>query len=111
MFTTITPTVISLMVFLAVFGLVAVMMFVFRDNTPRTATRLDMLVGKRRRDDEQTDILRNAAFEGDRKSFLDMLTPRFFNPRKMFEQVGFEVVGVSDAQASKMPRLIMRKAF
>lgn len=38
------------------------------------------------------------------------LTMAFVGTRKMFEQVGFEVVGVSDAQASKMPRLIMRKA-
>jgi tight adherence protein B len=80
------PTVISLMVFLAVFGLVAVMMFVFRAEPPRTATRLDLLVGKRRRDDEQADILRNAAFEGDKKSFLEMLTPKFFSPGKMFQQ-------------------------
>lgn len=39
------------------------------------------------------------------------LTMAFVGTRKMFEQVGFEIVGVSDAQASKMPRLIMRKAF
>ena len=39
------------------------------------------------------------------------LTMAFVGTRKMFEQVGFEVVGVSDAQASRMPRLIMRKVF
>ena len=37
------------------------------------------------------------------------LTMAFVGTRKMFEQAGFEVVGVSDAQASRMPRLIMRK--
>jgi tight adherence protein B len=86
MFDSLNPTVISLMVFLAVFGLVAVMMFVFKGETPRAATRLDMLVGKRRRDDERADILRNAAFEGDKKSLLEYLTPKFFSPQKLFQQ-------------------------
>lgn len=39
------------------------------------------------------------------------LTMAFVGTRKMFEQVGFEVIGVSDAQASRMPRLIMRKVL
>ena len=33
----------------------------------------------------------------------------FVGTRKMFEAVGFEVVGQTDAVASKMPRLIMRR--
>jgi len=37
------------------------------------------------------------------------LTMAFVGTRKMFEGAGFEVVGVSDAVASRMPRLIMRK--
>ncbi|UTT39329.1 GNAT family N-acetyltransferase [Glutamicibacter mishrai] len=37
------------------------------------------------------------------------LTMAFVGTRKMFEEAGFEVVGVSDAVASRMPRLIMRK--
>src|SRR5687768_891251 len=80
-----TTTVISLLVFLAVSGIVGVLAFVLRDSNPRTATRLDLLVGKRRRDDDQTAILR-AGFENDKKSLLEMLTPKFFSPRKMFEQ-------------------------
>src|SRR5262245_76326 len=80
------PMVISAMAFLAVFGLVGLLAFMLRDSTPRTATRLDMLVGKRRRDDDQADILKQAAFENDRKSILDFLTPKFLSPRKMFEQ-------------------------
>lgn len=39
------------------------------------------------------------------------LTMAFVGTRTMFEEVGFEVVGVSDAVASRMPRLIMRKMF
>lgn len=37
------------------------------------------------------------------------LTMAFVGTRKMFQRVGFEVVGVTDAVASKMPRLVMRK--
>lgn len=39
------------------------------------------------------------------------LTMAFVGTRKMFEEAGFEVVGVSDAVASRMPRLIMRKTL
>ena len=37
------------------------------------------------------------------------LTMAFVGTRSMFEKVGFEVVGQTDAVASKMPRLIMRR--
>jgi len=80
------PTVISMMVFLGVSGVIGLLAFVLRDSTQRTATRLDLLVGKRRRDDEGADILRQAAFENDKKSFLDWLTPKFLSPKKMFQQ-------------------------
>lgn len=37
------------------------------------------------------------------------LTMAFVGTRSMFEKVGFEVVGTTDAVASKMPRLVMRR--
>jgi GNAT superfamily N-acetyltransferase len=37
------------------------------------------------------------------------LTMAFVGTRAMFEKVGFEVVGRTDAVASKMPRLVMRR--
>jgi tight adherence protein B len=86
MFDNLNPTVISMMAFLAVSGIVGLLAFVFRDTTPRTATRLDLLVGKRRRDEDQADILKDASFENDKKSFLGLLTPNFLSPKKMFEQ-------------------------
>jgi len=82
-----TPLLISAMVFLAVAALVGVLSFVFRDNTPQTATRLDLLVGKRSREAEKTqDILRKQAFEGDKKNLLEAITPRFLTLEKLFEQ-------------------------
>ena len=78
---------LGMVAFVGVAALVGVLAFVFRDNTPQAATRLDMLVGKRRReDDEKADILRKSAFEGDKKNFLEAITPKFLSPQKMFEQ-------------------------
>ena len=39
------------------------------------------------------------------------LTMAFVGTRSMFERAGFEVVGMTDAVASKMPRLIMRRTL
>src|SRR6266487_556594 len=80
------PTVVSMMVFLGVSGVIGLLAFVFRDTTARTATRLDLLVGKRRREEGGPDILRQTAFENDKKSLLEWLTPKLFSPKKVFEQ-------------------------
>src|SRR5262245_51256798 len=83
----ISVTVISMLVFLAVSGLVGLLAVVFREQGPQTATRLDLLVGKRTRQDTQAaDILRKTAFEADKQSFLETLTPKFLSPQKLFEQ-------------------------
>lgn len=37
------------------------------------------------------------------------LTMAFVGTRAMFEKVGFEVIGRTDAMASKLPRLVMRR--
>src|SRR5690349_11376029 len=82
-----TPLLISAMVFLTVAALVGVLSFVLRDNTPQAASRLDLLVGKRSREDDKTqDILRKQAFEGDKKNLLEAITPKFLSPEKLFEQ-------------------------
>ncbi|WP_262982982.1 hypothetical protein [Glutamicibacter arilaitensis] len=39
------------------------------------------------------------------------LTMAFAGTRKPFEQPGFEVIAVSDAQASRLPRLIMSRVL
>jgi tight adherence protein B len=83
----ISPTLISMLVFLGVSGLIGLLAFVFRDQGPQTATRLDLLVGKRSRQDAQAaDILRKTAFENDKKSLLEVLTPKFLSPQRLFEQ-------------------------
>ena len=58
--------IVCMLVFVAVSTLIGVLAFVFREGPPKTATRLDLLIGKRRREDgEKADILRKSAFEGD----------------------------------------------
>jgi tight adherence protein B len=74
------------MAFVLVSALVGLVASAFRDSTPKTINRLETLIGKRRRDDERADILRATAFENDRKSLLEALTPKFLSPRKLFEQ-------------------------
>jgi tight adherence protein B len=82
-----TTIIVSMLVFLAVSTVIGLLAFVFREGPPKTATRLDMLIGKRRREDDQaTDILRKTAFEGDKKSLLEMVTPKFVSLGKLFEQ-------------------------
>jgi tight adherence protein B len=78
--------IIPALAFVAVSALVGLLAFVFRDSAPKTVDRLETLIGKRRRDDERADILRATAFENDKKSFMELLTPKFLSPRKVFEQ-------------------------
>ena len=82
-----TPMIIYALVFLGVASLIGLLAFVFRDQSPQTATRLDLLVGKRRRGETLgPDILRKSAFDNDKKSLLETLTPKFLTPKKLFEQ-------------------------
>jgi tight adherence protein B len=76
-----------MLVFLGVTAVIGLLAFVFRDQGPQTATRLDLLIGKRSRQEQQaTDILRKTAFENDKKSLLEAITPKFLSPQKLFEQ-------------------------
>jgi tight adherence protein B len=111
-----TPTVISVIAFLVVTALVGLLAFVFRDTSPKTATRLELLVGKRRReDDEKADILRKAAFEGDRKTFIEFFMPKFLSLRKLFEQADCHIspqtlfgIGILLACAAATVSLLLR---
>jgi tight adherence protein B len=79
--------IIPAMVFVGVAAAVGLLAFVFREQGPQTVTRLELLVGKRSRTEQQSnDILRKSAFEGDKKSLLEAITPKFLSPQKLFEQ-------------------------
>jgi tight adherence protein B len=82
-----TPIIISALVFIGVSCLIGLLAFVFRDQGPQTATRLDLLIGKRSRQDAQAaDILRRSAFEGDKKSFFEAIMPKMISLERYFEQ-------------------------
>jgi tight adherence protein B len=78
--------IIPAMAFVVVTALVGLLASVFRESNTKTVNRLETLIGKRRRGDERADILRATAFENDKKSLLELLTPKFLSPQKMFEQ-------------------------
>src|SRR5947209_13008554 len=82
-----TPLIISVMAFLAVSALGGLVAFVMRDySQPNTSNRLDSLVGKRRREDPGQEILRKRAFESDKKSFPEAITPDLPSLQKTFIQ-------------------------
>ncbi|HEV3260020.1 MAG TPA: type II secretion system F family protein [Gemmataceae bacterium] len=73
--------------FVAVVAIVGLLAFVFRDSgTSKTATRLDILVGKRRHDSSHDLLLRKSAFDGDAKTVLEMIAAKIPNLQKFFEQ-------------------------
>jgi len=82
-----TPLIISLMAFAAVAALIGVLAFVLGDQRSATVSeRLDTLTGKRRKEDEAGSILRKSAFERDKQSLLDALTPNLPSMQKLFTQ-------------------------
>jgi tight adherence protein B len=82
-----TPLMISVLAFVGVSALIGVLAFVLGgDGSRATADRLDSLTGKRKKDDEATNILRKTAFERDKKSLIELITPRFPSLDKLFVQ-------------------------
>jgi tight adherence protein B len=81
-----TPMLIYVLAFLAVSALVGLVAFVLRDNSGKAADRLDTLTGRKRKDDATTEILKKSAFERDKKSFLEAITPNLPSLQKIFTQ-------------------------
>ena len=73
-------------VFVAVSALIGLVAFALRDNGPGTAERLDTMVGKRAKSDPNTEILKKTAFESDKRSLLEAITPNLPSLQKIFEQ-------------------------
>jgi tight adherence protein B len=82
-----TPVIISILAFVGVSALIGVLAFVLGGSTsPKAAERLDTLTGKRKKEEEAASILRKSAFERDKKSLVELLTPRFMSLEKLFVQ-------------------------
>jgi tight adherence protein B len=82
---------ITLGVFVGVAVLIGVLGFVFRDTGPKAGSRLDNLIGKRRREESSADILKKTAFEGDKKTLLELLVPKGFSLKLFFEQADVHI--------------------
>src|SRR4051812_38998166 len=80
------PLLISLVVFIGVQALIGVLLFVFNDNSGKTAERLALLTGKKKKEDEATSILKKSAIERDKKSLLEAISPNVPSLQKLIEQ-------------------------
>jgi tight adherence protein B len=80
------PLLISVLVFVAVQAMLGMLLFVFNDSSGKLTERLDVLTGKKKKEDEQTNILKKSAFERDKKSLLEMLTPNMPSLQKLILQ-------------------------
>lgn len=87
------PLMISVLVFAGVSAFVGVLAFMFTGNPTRTADRLDTLTGRKRKDDESTNILKKTAFEHDRRALWEMLTPSLPSLQKLIEQADVHIKG------------------
>jgi tight adherence protein B len=82
-----TPLIIIAMAFLGVSALVGMLMFVLAgDKGVKMQERLETLTGKRKKEDQAGSILRKTAFEADKNSLLQLLTPNLPSLDKMFVQ-------------------------
>ncbi|MBV9123984.1 MAG: type II secretion system F family protein [Planctomycetes bacterium] len=72
--------------FVVVAGVVGALAFVLRDtDRDKTATRLEMLVGKRRKEDAP-ELLKKSMFDGDQTSFVQWIAGKVPNLEKFFQQ-------------------------
>jgi tight adherence protein B len=76
-----------ILIVLVISGLVGALAFLFRGEESKTDERLGQLVsGRRHKTDPGADILRQGAYENDKKSLLETITPNLPSLRRMYEQ-------------------------
>ncbi|MSQ95613.1 MAG: type II secretion system F family protein [Gemmataceae bacterium] len=80
------PLVIYALVFIGVSAVIGVLFFILGEGTAKTAERLDMLTGRRKRDDEANTILKKTALDRDKKSLFEALTPNIVSLQKLIVQ-------------------------
>jgi tight adherence protein B len=80
------PLMISLLVFIGVQALLGALLFIFNDGSGKIAERLELLTGKKKKEDETTSILKKTAIDRDRKSLLEALTPNIPSLQKLIVQ-------------------------
>jgi len=86
-----TPLMISVLAFAAVTAVVGLLAFVLGDGGSKLADRLDSLTGRKRKDDEATNILKKSALDRDKKSLLEALTPNIPSLTKIIVQADVHI--------------------
>jgi tight adherence protein B len=77
---------ISLLVFVGVNALLGALLFLFNDGSGKIAERLELLTGRRKKEDAATSILKKTAIDRDKKSLLEALTPNLPSLQKLLVQ-------------------------
>src|SRR5882762_6187555 len=113
--------------FVIVVALVGAIAFVFRGSggNKAAASRLDVLVGKRRTESSQEILLKKELFEADKNKILESLAALVPNLQKIFEQadanikpgtlalfgVGLGLIGVMGSLFAGVPMAIWPVSF
>ncbi|MBI2803916.1 MAG: type II secretion system F family protein [Planctomycetes bacterium] len=80
------PLLIYGLVFIGVTAITGVIFFILGEGTAKTAERLDLFTGRKKKDDEATTILKKTALDRDKKSLLAALTPNVPSLQKLIVQ-------------------------
>jgi tight adherence protein B len=80
------PLMISLIVFIGVQALLGALLFLFNDGSGKIAERLEILTGRKKKEDEAASILKKTAIDRDKKSLLEALTPNIPSLQKLLMQ-------------------------
>jgi tight adherence protein B len=80
------PLMISVLVFIAIQALLGALLFLFNDGSGKIAERLELLTGRRKKEDAATSILKKTALDRDKKSLLEALTPNIPSLQKLIAQ-------------------------
>ncbi len=86
-----TPLMISIVAFAGVAAVVGLLAFVLNDSSGKISDRLDMLTGRKKKDDETTTILKKTAFDRDKQSLLEALTPNMPSLAKIIVQADVHI--------------------
>ena len=80
------PLLISLIVFLGVEAVIGALFFVMTGKDGKVGDRLNALTGKKKKEDESTNILKKSSLDRDKKNLLEMLTPNIPSLQKLIMQ-------------------------
>lgn len=87
-----TPMMVGIVSFVVVTALVGLVALVLREEAPKASERLDVMAGKKKKGESAQElILKKTAFEGDKKSLLEMVTPHMPSLQKIFEQANTHI--------------------